>query len=251
MKLNKAISALLLTLSLSSVHTAQADTVLGLFVGGGTWQSKPSGSFNAGDNINLGDFLSLDSTSSTYIFAALEHPLPFIPSVKLSMTDYADDVTTTFSQSKTFKSTTYTAGSSVNTQIDLNFTDLTLYYEVLDNWVSLDLGLTARQFNGSITLASGSTTSSTDITGTYPLAYVKAQFDLPLTGLFAGAEANALSLREKAKSNDISLYLGYEAEMGLGAIAGYRQISYSFDDLNALNSDIDIAGPYLSIYFHL
>jgi outer membrane protein len=228
-----------------------ADTVMGLFAGGNIWHGSPNGSFEAGDNIDVDDFLNLEEKTSASVFAALEHPIPFLPNIKLSMTDYADETSLVFSQTKSFNGVNYTAGSTVNTKVDLNFTDFTFYYEVLDNWLSLDLGLTVRQLDGEVTLASATETSTVEIDGAYPMGYVKAEIELPLTGFFVGGEIYALTFEDKGQTTDISLYAGYEAEAGLGITAGYRQINFKFDDLNDLNSDIDITGPYVSLYFHL
>jgi len=240
-----------LVCALAASPFTYADTVMGLFAGGTIWHGSPNGSFEAGDNIDVDDFLSLEEKTSASVFAALEHPIPLVPNIKLSMTDYADETSLVFSQTKSFNGVNYAAGSAVNTKVDLNFTDFTLYYEVLDNWLSLDLGLTVRQLDGEVTLASSNETSTIDIDGAYPMGYVKAEIELPLTGFFVGGEAYALSFEDKGRTTDISLYAGYEAEAGLGITAGYRQINFNFDDLNNLNSDIDITGPYLSLYFHL
>ncbi len=69
---------------------------------------------------------------------AFEHPIPFIPNAKIR---YVNLDTQTKSE---------TLGQA-NYNVDLDHSDFILYYELLDNIVSVDAGLGATVLNGDIT----------------------------------------------------------------------------------------------------
>ena len=60
---------------------AQADTVLGLYVGVDGWKADNDGSFSDNNNA-LQNFNFEDETFVSY-YAALEHPVPLVPNLKL------------------------------------------------------------------------------------------------------------------------------------------------------------------------
>ncbi len=58
---------------------AQADTLLGVYLGGQSWDSQASGVF--GELDNLADFNLQDKRQGSY-FIAVEHPVPVLPNIK-------------------------------------------------------------------------------------------------------------------------------------------------------------------------
>ena len=133
----------------------------------------------------------------------------------------------------------------VQSDLDLEQLDLTLYYEVLDNWVNLDLGLTARDLTGDLIVrqANGLATSETSIDGVIPMGYLAARFDLPLTGVSVGAEGNFISF-DGDSLHDFNAYGQYEISL-IQFRAGYRQMSIDYEDGND-RLDVEIGGPFVS-----
>lgn len=94
-------------------------------------------------------------------WVAFEHPLPFLPNVRLAYLDALSTgissepiVLEVFTVTGTLNgvegvTTTFLDESRLQTTMDLTSFDGTLYWEVLDNWVNLDLGLTIRKLDGS------------------------------------------------------------------------------------------------------
>lgn len=83
----------------------------------------------------------------------------------------------------------------VRTEADLSHTDLTLYYQVLEGGIDLDLGMTARKFDGGITSTGrtifGSLTAKQSLDTTIPLLFGMVQFNVPNTGLYVAADGSA------------------------------------------------------------
>jgi hypothetical protein len=82
-----------------------------------------------------------------------------------------------------------------------------------------------------------------------PLLYISARFDLPLTGFYAGADLNHLSIGDN-KANDPTFLVGYESSIGLGIEGGLKTLSLDLDDANNIDTNIDYEGLYLNGFFH-
>lgn len=245
--------AALIVLGLNFTTNSQADTVLGIYAGGGSISYDASGGFqdldNSGTDIDLKDDLGFSGDSGNYYYIALEHPIPLVPNLKLSHSDIEEVATGRLTRTITFDGTTFTANQLVASTMDLTHTDFTFYYELLDNWVNLDLGLTARNFSGGVSTTNGIQTATADLDFTVPLLFGKAQFDLPLTGLYAGVEGNWIGVGG-AQIFDVWAKLGYTFAFGLGLEAGMRRIDAELDDVDDIDADVTLDGTYIAATFH-
>ena len=98
---------------------------------------------------------------------------PALPNVKLQHTRLGSRGEGLLSRRFRLDDVEFFAGGTVSTELDLTHTDAVMYYELLDNVVSLDLGGTLRVFNGHARAASRSRTlsESVDIDIAMPMAY--------------------------------------------------------------------------------
>ena len=228
-----------------------ADTVFGVYAGATSWNSDFSGNFNSkkNGNIDVKDQLDLGGETASSFYIAVEHPIPLLPNIKIRKTDVAFSKDTILTKDVKFDDKTFTASTPVKSTFDLNHTDATFYYEILDNWVSLDLGLTARKFGGKAAVESLNQAAKLNLDATIPMVYAMVQFDLPLTGAYVGAETNFIGYSGNSLK-DIILKAGYESELGIGAEVGYRTISLKLDDVSDLSTDIKSSGAYASVTYH-
>ncbi len=151
----------------------------------------------------------------------------------------------------TFEGQTYNATETVRTTFDLSHDDIVLYYEILDNWINLDIGLDLKKFDGEVSIV-GSTntnTSSIKIDETLPLLYLSARFDLPFSGFYVGADISSFSI-DDSSADDITLKLGYESGSGLGIEGGIKTFSIDLDDADDLDTEIEYDGAFINGYFH-
>jgi outer membrane protein len=169
-----------------------------------------------------------DSSFNTEYSFAFEHPVPFIPNVRLAYADFSfdfDDADST----------------------DQGFIDGTLYYELLDNIVELDLGLTARVMD----ISDASNSYKNDSTSA--LLFAKVQGNLPFVGLSAGAIAQAGGNGDDSIL-DAEVFVQYEFLFGLGVKGGYRMIQQDVELdsklIKNLEQDSDFEGAYLGAFFH-
>ena len=226
---------------------AQADTI-GVRIGANGWQQNFSGhakSGSAGDRIEIEDDLGFDDDYGFQGYIAIEHPVPFLPNVLVQRTVIDDDSNGDLN-GKTFDGVTFPG--AVDTTIDLTHTDTTLYYEVLDNWFSLDLGLTARFFEQGFKIKDQTQSATLDIDQVVPMVYAAVKFDLPLTGLYVGADGNGTQYDDDTLI-DVKANIGWESSVGLGVEAGYRYFDVDYEDSKE-EADLTIEGPYAGLFFH-
>lgn len=231
---------------------AQAD-VLGFRVGGYAWQQEFDGDVQSGDNgdvISIDDTLGYDDETNNSFYVALEHPVPFIPNIMLSRTEI--DVSAV--QSASFEFDGIEFDGSIDSSADLSHTDATFYYEVLDNWVSLDVGITARSFDEGFEITGetdfGTDSSELDVDEVIPMLYLATKFELPLSGLYIIADGNWISYDDDTLM-DYKIGLGYETDIGFGIEAGMRsfEVEYEEEDDEEF-ADITIDGVYAGVFYH-
>ena len=254
-------SATIIGIGFCLSNVANADTLLGLYVGGGNISYDMSGEIkdleqpNA-DFLDLEDDLGLEGESGSYLYIAIEHGIPVLPNLKVAFSDITESATNLTQRSIDFGGETFPANSRVNTDLDFSHYDFTMYYELLDNWVNLDLGLTVRQLDGEmavqgyhISTPGFLISAREDLDFTVPLLYGKAQFDLPLTGLYAGVEGNWIGAGG-TQLYDIWGKVGYTFAFGLGLEAGMRKLALELDDVDDLDADVTLDGTYIAATFH-
>jgi outer membrane protein len=227
---------------------AQADTVFGIYAGAGQWQGDYEGDIG-NPSIGLNE-LGLRESDNNFYFVALEHGVPIIPNIKIQQTNIESRQSAVISQTFTLDEITFVVDSEVASEFDLTHTDAVLYYEVLDNWLNLDLGLTLRKFDGFATARSGTARETVNLDETIPMIYGRAQFNLPLSGFAVGGALNAINYSDN-KITDYNAYLSYtfNSALDIGAELGYRSLELRADEDN-VKVDATIAGPYASILLH-
>lgn len=237
--------AILLILSASSV---QADFV-GLNIGANYWTPDLSGSFGStGDPpIDLTTDLGLDEPSPSALVLTLEHPVPLLPNVRYQNYDL-DSSGSSNPGGLDFNGTNFPG--AINSTFDLSHNDIVLYYELLDNWVSLDFGLDLKIFDGEVEVADGSNTETILVDDTLPLLYISARFNLPFSGFYIGADINNNFNIGDGTAEDSSIMLGYESGSGLGLEGGIKKFSIELDDMDNLNTNLEYDGIYLNGYYH-
>lgn len=245
---------------IATPHLVHADTVLGLYAGAGIWNTGIEGSIGTDEDPITADELGMNSNQNTFFYAALEHPIPVIPNIRIAHTGLTLDGQAIVSREFSIDEYTFNADADTATELDLTHTDFTLYYELLDNWVTMDVGITARQLDGyakvdgTVTTEDGDEQRSetVDLNATVPMLYGRAQFDLPLTGFHAGGAINIISYEEN-KFSDIDIYVGYSLEniaLDMGVDVGYRKMNVQVEDNDNLTADVAVDGIYGALTLH-
>lgn len=238
--LNKLILFILLAL-----HYLQADTIGGE-VSLGFFNHDPSG--NAaykGSSENLNNTFGFSEEQDIFLKAYLEHPLPVIPNVKLGYTTLSHEGSSNVNDFTWGDIDNFTG--DIDSSLSLDMTDVTLYYELLDNWAEVDAGITLRYINGDMGVTATIANDVANFSTWVPLLYGKARFNMPVTDLSFQLEANAISYSD-ITTYDYELSARYTLVMGLGLEAGYKAFHLDSDDLvDGFHADMDFSGPYASV----
>lgn len=235
------------------VLPAQADTLFGLYVGAQGWNMKTEGGF--AQNAVLANF-DFDNDTNTSFYAALEHPIPLLPNIKLVSSTLDTAGVTQLDASFTFANEVYTADSRLQTTANLSTTDIILYYEILDNdLVSFDVGISGKYLDGEFAVVDTDTQQSSmaSFEGIVPMVYSRFALGLPLTGLGAYVEGSFLSI-------DNNTVTDYQAAITYNFIenlaidmtfqAGYRATSVELEDVDDIYSDLEFKGAFVGLQFH-
>ena len=227
---------------------AAADTIVGLYAGAGIWSAGPGGSI--GGTAADVDALGLSSETNAFVYVALEHPVPALPNVKLQHTRLGTRGEGLLTRQFRLDDVEFSAGETVSTDLDLTHTDAVMYYELLDNVLSLDLGGTLRVFTGHARVASrsGTLSESVDIDLVVPMAYGRALIELP-AGFAISATANFIGYSGNSLQ-DLSAHIayGFDSVVDVGVELGYRRFALKLDD--DAQTDVSLDGPYVAVAVH-
>jgi len=246
MKYKLFLSSILTLFSFS----ANAD-LLSLEVGTGQWDHKASGQFQyvvggAGDNLNLESDLGLQDEEEGYTYAIFRHAVPLIPNIKIMTTSLmheGNNATPTFF----FGGVDYSGAGAVNTKMVLDHTDITAFWNLLDTGFTFDLGLTARQVDGEVSVDNGVIKTSSLVDGTIPMLYAGISIS-PIDSLRLSFEANYLGSGDTAITDTIAK-ITYVTAFNLGIEAGVRDMSIELDDQDGNFSNMDFSGTFVGLSF--
>ncbi|MCI2284829.1 TIGR04219 family outer membrane beta-barrel protein [Colwellia sp. MSW7] len=244
---------------------SQADTLLGLYIGGQIWANQADGSFGEGELAeDQTSFSFKDKTQSNY-FIALEHPIPLIPNLKIASTTLDTKGNTDLQSQFTFGGQTYDVNAHVDAVFDLSYIDYTFYYELFDNdLLTIDFGLTARDIDTHISASSiyssdteegGQNTITSELggSGIVPMLYVSTIVGLPFTGFNVFAEGNFASYDDQTLY-DYQVGVSYEVldnlAVDLNVMLGYRSMKLELNDLDDLYSDLTFDGVFVGTIVH-
>ncbi len=208
------------------------------------WDPDTSGSIKSGgDKIYVDGDLNQGDDAVGIISLGFEHPIPLLPNVRFqyfnqdeSAHGSVDDVS--------FKGQDF--DGAVQSNFDFDHYDLTMYYEILDNWVNIDVGINAKVIDGSFKLRDRSTgvSSDTSFTEVIPMVYGSTVFELPITSLSIGVQGSGYSLSGDS-SYDVQANVRYRFGL-FGIETGYRALAVDIDDIKSIDVDTKMEGPYLS-----
>lgn len=242
-------------LSASLLAGAARADVVGVRAGASYWNYDISGtvrykSGNTANDLDVNDDLGYSDGASPVIYAALEHPIPLLPNVRLVYTNIDESADGQLTRSVVYGNTAYIANEPVTSQVELRQTDVTFYYSLLDNVVNLDLGLTAKYIDSRARITGQvSGTEENDISAWVPMVYAGAGVDLPLGGLGVSADGSAVAY-SGSKFYDFTVRATYQTPWLLGVDVGYRKIRLDLDDFDDSYANVEFSGPYAGAWLH-
>lgn len=211
-----------------SVSVASASTLLGMGVDADYYAPVAGGDFSYSNNGAVTHTHFNNDTKSTYqIGVYFEHPIPLLPNIRLDLTPEAS-----FSGSNEILGTN---------KVSVNQTDITPYYEILDNVIDLDIGVTFKVLDVKV---EGS--ANQHLNKTIPMGYVAVGADIPGTGLRIAGDIKYLGVNGDSFT-DTRIKAAWSIAAGLQAEAGYRYESLKIADHYNVNADVKFEGPFIGL----
>lgn len=213
----------LLAMSLG-ISAASAATVLGFGVEADYYNPTVSGDFSYKTSDTR---FSGEKETAYQLGFYLEHPVPMLPNIRI---DYTPE-------------TTFSGADSIIGTNKVSFTQLdgTLYYEILDNVVDLDLGVTFKALDGKV-----AGTINESFSEVIPMGYVGAAVMFPGVPLSISGSAKYLGYSGDSFT-DARIKAVWKVMAGLEAQAGYRYEALKINDRFDMNADMTIKGPFVGI----
>jgi len=251
LKLRKAASlltpvALALAIFPSGACAAGVVPVVDLDVQAGLWQPQPTGTISSnGDEIDVEDDLNYEENDTNTFMVGLEHPVPLLPNVHVRHFSSSDNAKGEVQSKREFRGVTYKENTKVRSEYDITMTNATFYYSPLNNWIQLDLGITARQVDMRVLIEErdGSNSREASAKAVVPMGHIGARFDVPLAGLYVSGEVDAISAGDSS-FQDAKAAVGYKFFDTFEIEGGYRRLSFDLDDVDDISADTDFQGAY-------
>ncbi|GIU10962.1 TIGR04219 family outer membrane beta-barrel protein [Shewanella glacialipiscicola] len=224
--------------------SAQAATVLGFKVGGDYWYADTNGTF--ADKGQPQQDVNYNSSAQGSYWVALEHPIPFIPNVKIreNSLDQKGGIS-----NANFNFNGYDFKTNVTTYADLSNTDFVLYYEILDNdIVSLDLGAAYKLMNGSFRVQDAGHPEEKDIDSGIIMGYASGEVGIPGIGLFGFADLMVGA--SESSVYDYAVGLGWEFDgvtVDTRVRVGYREFLFDVSNFSGVSADTTFKGYFAGV----
>lgn len=231
--------------------TAHAD-ITGISVGAGVWKQSPEGYVQSdGDRADVEDDLQIDSETDAFVWADLRHPVPLLPRLKLQYTPVSMSGDGRVTRSFNFEGTSFGVNEDVSSELQLDQMDAIFYWTPWSTLVDLDLGVNVKYVDGyaEVERRQSGERERVDFSAPLPLLYARVEARVPGTGLFGGGEGSYLSV-DGHRILDVALRAGYRADLGAGSVAvegGWKHQNLRLDDLDDVDADLTIEGPYVGV----
>lgn len=230
-----------------AMGTADAEFI-GLNIDG--YRAQPALSDSTG-SFDLVDDLDVDSPEQTSMILILEHQISALPNVRYQ--SYNIDSSDSPSTNPDFSTGQGSLGMGSNgvTSYDLESNDLVLYYQLLDNWMDLDMGVDLKHVDGQVShMGPG---NNVEIDETIPLLHLSARVELPINGLYLGANINSNFVNlgvSESQAQDSTIMLGFENGTGLGIAGGIKSFSLDLNSSDDTDTDLEYDGLFVNGYLN-
>lgn len=181
---------------------------------------------------------------------AFEHPVPLVPNMMLRRQTASWNGTTQLEGNLQLATQLFARQSQVDNMLDLKSTDVSFYYEVLDNnLLALDIGMTAMDYDAQVAVFEPISTSRS-ASGLLPLLYNNLTVYVWGTDTALFWQGNYTDFRRQHWSQT---KVGLSREfVDLKALTvalkiGWQQQSVKLTDKDQLDADFQIKGPFLAL----
>ncbi len=219
-------------------------------VGAGAWINTPKGSaeyLSSDGSVGGNDTFKEDSTTNGYVWAYVKHPVPLLPNIRAEYSKLEAEGNPTGK----WGGQTFNTGAKSN--LDITQYDIIPYYNILDNtfWLTVDLGIDFRisEIQYEAYQTSNQARYRYDDTIVYPLGYLRARGELPISDIGIEGDIKYISYNGST-IYDYRIKLDYAFSF-VGFEVGYRYEKIKIDDkdISEVKTDLSFSGIYTGVIF--
>ncbi|MEH6825262.1 MAG: TIGR04219 family outer membrane beta-barrel protein [Motiliproteus sp.] len=243
--MRNTLTGITLAAALLAPQLASAD-FLSIYAGVEGWRvDDPTGAF--GDSEQSSAAFNLNNETAAGFYVGFEHPIPLIPNVKLRR----DSIDTEGQTTSSFRLNDENFTTSVNSSIELQQTDVIIYWELLDlDIASFDFGINAKHIDLDLKASDADSSETEHASGWIPMAYASAEVGIPGLPLSVWAEGSYIGYSDN-KFYDARAAIKYTLietlPMDLTLSVGYRALVIDTDDLDNVYANLDFSGSYAGL----
>lgn len=267
------VVAILFAITIWSAPT-QGKEVLGLSFGATFWRANMQGRVQSNNFTDADDAIvtatgfsafemNIADTSQFSYFVEYRHKMPFFPKVLYRSAPLSETGKTSLRRTINFVDFAIASGTEVESEFDLSYDDITLYFTFLDTWMLLDIGATQRSINGAVTLTYLPAADPDDTEATTPtLTTSRATIDSSPVMLYGHSEIPLFNSKwnfhltlnytneERKHFSDSETRLAYTMERhgyDYTIEFGYKRAKFISEDIGDLSSGLAVKGPFLRL----
>ncbi|MCL4431622.1 MAG: TIGR04219 family outer membrane beta-barrel protein [Epsilonproteobacteria bacterium] len=215
--------SVLTALCLASVNVSAA-MILGFGAEVDYYNPTASGDFNYKTTTT---HFNNQSQSGYQIGLYLEHPVPVLPNIRLD-----------FTPESSFSGSNGAGGTNI---VSFDQADITPYYEILDNVVDLDIGVTFKVLEGKV-----EGVVNRNFSEVIPMVYLGAGINLEGTGLRIAGDVKYVEYNGDSLS-DSRIKAVWNITPLVQVQGGYRYETLKINDRFDMNSNVVIEGPFIGM----
>ncbi len=215
------------------VTSASASMILGFGVEADAYVPTTNGHFDyKGGGLDSKTTFD-EKTQSTYQLGLyLEHPIPLVPNLRIDMTP-----------DLSIEATGSNNGLSSRNKIDFKQYDITPYYEILDNLIDLDVGVTFKMIDAKVSSTTGTSVINDTAKITVPMGYIGVGLTIPMSNIRLQGDVKYVSF-DGDHLTDAKAKIVMKTVAGLELQGGYRYEQLKITDRGGVTADLEIKGPF-------
>lgn len=245
----KIIKPLGIIFALGLSPIVSADTILGIYLDYSRWNAESDGQLASLQSpLDLNELLTTDD-DGTVMSIKIEHPLPLVPNFGLSRTTITSNDTILTTGVLGYREALFPAATNLSTEIDSMHEELFLYYELLDNWVSLDLGINLMHVDERVLLRGANQVVSSSIDENLAGLYAMVAFEFPTTNLYVQGTISMADMND-VEVDKQRLGIGWESDWGFGVELGYQNRTTTWSNVQLSDGDWELDGYYAAVRYH-
>lgn len=243
--------SIVLAISLLISSSTFADWWGGVDFGAYSWNPSPNGVVGR-SNINTQTELNWDNQTQPVVWAAVEMLDAWYPNLRFEHSSIEMTGSGNLASEKILRNAAF--DGPVLSGISYSTYDFNLYYQLYDNFITLDLGLALRVFDGYIAIAREDQRlgERANFLSVIPLGYAAVNIDMPLKGWYSGVVFNGGGF-DRTLLTDVTWRLGWKYEFELinyshiGLEAGFRQQNIELHQIDSLDTNFDVSGGFVGL----